>query len=69
MRHYSVVFNTEHGYRRSVRINNPNVGLPLEDIQAAAQQMIDNDVFGQGKGALESVNRMELTSIERKVII
>ena len=69
MSHYSVVFNTERGYRRSIRINNPNVGLPLEDIKAAVEQIIENDVFDQDKGSLESVNRMELSIIERKVII
>jgi len=69
MSHYSVVFNTDCGCRRSIRINNPNVGLPLEDIQAAVEQIIENDVFNQDKGALESVNRMELTTIERKAII
>ena len=46
------------------------MGLPLEDIKAAVEQIIENDVFDQvDKGSLESVNRMELSIIERKVII
>ena len=69
MRHYSIVFNTSTGSRRSIRINNPNVDMPLADIQTAVGEIIDNDVFDQERGGLDSLNRMELTTIERKLIV
>ena len=69
MRHYSIVFNTTTGSRRSIRVNNPNVDMPLTDIQTAIGQMIDNDVFDQERGGLDSLNRMELTTVERKLIV
>ena len=69
MRHYSLVFNTTTNSRRSIRINNPNVGLSVSEITDAINQIIDNDVFEQSRGGLDSLNRMELTTIERTVII
>jgi len=69
MGHYSLVFNTTTGSRRSIRISNPNTDLPLATIQAAIGQMIQNDVFNQDRGSLESISRMELTRIEHEVII
>ena len=69
MRHYSIVFNTTTGSRRSIRVNHPNVDLPIADIQTAINQIIDNDVFDQERGGLDSLNRMELTTIERKPIM
>ena len=69
MQHYSLVFNTTSGSRRSMRINNPNTDLPLEDIETAIGQMITNDIFDQERGGLESLSRMELSTIERKVIL
>ena len=69
MRHYSVVLNTSKGYRRSIRINNPTVGLPTADIEAAVEQIIQNDVFDQEKGYLDSLSRMELTTIERVAVL
>jgi len=35
MKHYSLVFTTASGSRRSLRVANPTTGLPLADIQAA----------------------------------
>ena len=55
MRHYSLVFNTTLGSRRSIRINNPNIDLPLPDISDAINQLIDNDVFDQARGGLDSL--------------
>ena len=69
MRHYSLVFNTTIGSRRSIRINNPNIDLPTEEISAAVDQMLENDVFDQSKGGLDSLSRMELTTIERTAIL
>jgi len=43
--------------------------MPLADIQTAVGQIIDNDVFDQERGGLDSLNRMELTTIERKLIV
>ena len=67
--HYSLVFNTTIGSRRSMRINNPQVGLPLNEIEAAVNQMIANDIFDQVRGGLESVNRLQLTTVEHSVIL
>ena len=69
MRHYSLVFNTNTGSRRSMRINNPNVGLERSVIEGAVEQLIQNDVFDQERGGLDSLNRMELTVIERTPVI
>ena len=69
MRHYSLVFNTTTGSRRSMRINNPNTALPVADIQSAVDQILANDVFDQERGGLDSLNRMELTVVERTLVI
>jgi len=69
MRHYTMVFNTTTGSRRSMRVNNPNTDLPLADIQTAIGQMIYNDIFDQERGNLDSLNRMELHVLERTQIL
>ena len=69
MRHYSIVFNTTSGSRRSIRINNPNPDLPVTDISDAVDQIIANDVFDPANGSLNYLNRMELTTIERKAVL
>lgn len=69
MKHYSLVFNTTKGSRRSMRINNPNTSLPVAEIEAAVGQMIANDIFDPQRGGLESLNRLELTSIERTLVV
>ena len=38
-------------------LNNPTVGLPLADIESAVEQIIQNDVFDQEKGYLDSLSR------------
>lgn len=35
MQHYSLVFNTTNGSRRSMRINSPNTDLPVAEIETA----------------------------------
>ena len=68
--HYSMVFNTDTGSRRTMRINNPNTDVPIAEIQAAIAQMIANDVFDpQARGALESISRMELSTMSRHTIM
>ena len=67
--HYSMVFNTSTGSRRTMRINSPNTDMPLADIEAAIGQLIANDVFDQARGSLESLSRMELTTMSRTTII
>ena len=69
MRHYSVVFNTTTGSRRSIRINNPNTDLPRADAESAVNRIIQNDVFDQERGGLDSLNRMELTVTERTLVL
>jgi hypothetical protein len=69
MKHYTMVFNTTSGSRKTMRISNPTVGLPLAKIESAVGQMIANDIFDPARGGLESLNRMELTSVERSVIL
>ena len=69
MRHYSVIFNTTTGRRRSIRINNPNTDLPVSTKIAAVDQMLENDVFDPQVGGLKSLNRMELSVLERTVIL
>ena len=68
MRHYSVIFNTTTGRRRSIRVNNPNTDLPLPEIAAAVDQILENDVFDPQVGGLKNLNRMELSVLERTVI-
>ena len=68
MKHYSIVFNIKSGSRRSFRISNPVTGLPKNEIEDAINQMIANDIFDQEHG-FDSLARMELTSIERTLIL
>jgi hypothetical protein len=69
MQHYSMVFNTTTGTRRTMRISNPKLGLPTSDIETAIGQMIANDIFDPERGGLESLNRMELTTVGREMIL
>jgi len=52
-----------------MRISNPNTNLPINEIEAAVGQMIANNIFDPEHGGLESLNRMELTSIERTLVL
>jgi hypothetical protein len=52
-----------------MRINNPNPDMPLEDIQTAIDQMIYHDIFNPERGGLESINRMELTTVQHTQLI
>jgi len=69
MRHYSIVFNTDTGQRRTIRITNPNTDLPVSTISNAIDQMLENDVFDPTRGKLESLNRMEKTIVEVSSIL
>lgn len=69
MKHYTMVFNTSTGSRRSIRVNNPNDDIETAKLSAAVNTMIENDIFDpEPRGSLESLGRMELTVIERTVI-
>jgi len=61
--------NTDKGMRRTLRISNPNPDLPVPDIAAAVDKLLANDVYEPSRGALDSLNRMELTTIQTDVII
>ena len=69
MQHYSMVFNTTTGSRRTMRINNPNTDMPTEDIRDAIDQMIANDIFDPQRGGLESLNRVELTTVAHEIVL
>ena len=69
MQHYSMVFNTTQGKRRSLRIMNPNPNLPVADISAAVNKMIANDIFNPESGGLDSLHRMDLTTIQTTEIL
>jgi len=69
MKHYTIVFDTTTGSRRSIRINNPNPDLPLPEIHAAIDQIVENDVFNDERGALEGLNSMTLSVVERIQVI
>ena len=69
MTHYSLVFNTTTGSRKSMKIDNPKTGLPQSDIEDAIDQMIENDIFDQAKGGLESLSKLEHTTVERTLIM
>lgn len=64
MQHYTIVFNTAKGARRTVRISNPTPGLPVDEMQAAVDLMLANDVFDATRGALDSLNRLEHTIVQ-----
>jgi len=69
MKHYSIVFYTTTGSRRSIRVNNPNTDLPLPQIAGAVDELLANDVFDPQAGSLESLSRMELSVVERTVLL
>jgi len=69
MSHYSIVFNTTAGSRRSIHVRNPNQALPIEIVSDAVAQILANDVFDPAKGSLESLNRLELNLNERIVLL
>jgi hypothetical protein len=70
MNHYSLVFNTTTGSRRSLKIKNPVTGLPTSEIESAVSQMIANDIFDTAHGSgLESLNRLELITVGRTQIM
>ena len=47
----------------------PDTDIPIEELRAAVDQLLDNDVFDPEVGGLESLNRMTLSIVERTVII
>ena len=69
MKSYSIVFYTTTGSRRSIRVNNPDIDLPLPTIAAAVDQMLANDVYCPQAGGLESLSKLELSVVERTVLI
>ena len=69
MKHYSIVFNTTNGTRRSIKVNNPTLGLSEGELSAAVNQILANDVFNPAKGGLDSLHRMELSVVERSVVL
>ena len=69
MKHYTLVFNTTTGSRRSMRLVGPNPDVPTDTLRAAMDQMIANDIFDYSRGGLESINRLEMTRVEHDVII
>lgn len=52
-----------------MRINNPNTDLPVSDIADAVGEMIKHDIFDPERGGLESLNRMELTTVNRAIVL
>ena len=60
-RHYSIVFGTADGSKRSMQVRNPNTEIPAAELSAAAGQILLNDVFDPARGSLESFNRLDLT--------
>jgi hypothetical protein len=69
MQHYSIVFNTNIGSRRNLRIINPNPNQPVENISQAIDKIIANDIFNPERGSLESLHRMELTTTTTTTIL
>ena len=69
MKHYSIAFYTTNGSRRSIRVNNPNVDIPLPTLVTAVDQMLANDVYDPQVGGLESLSKFELSVVERTVLI
>ena len=69
MKHYSIVFHTTTGSRRSIRVNNPNIDLPLPVISDAVDQMLANDIFDPQAGGLQSLSKMELAVVERTQLL
>jgi len=63
------VLNTDSGSRRTLRIANPNTGVPTATLATAVDQLIANDVFDDTCGGLESLNRMELTVVETTTVL
>jgi len=69
MTHYSIVFNTTTGSKRSIQVRNPNPSLPIEEVSAAVVKILENDVFDPEMGSLESFGSIVLTTTERTTII
>ena len=69
VRHYTIVFHTTEGTKRSLQVRNPDTDLPVSEISAAVAQILMNDVFDPAKGSLESLDRMELSINERIQIL
>ena len=58
--HYSVVFQTAGGPKRSIQVRNPNTDIAVAELSAAIAQILLNDVFDPAKGSLESFSKLEL---------
>jgi hypothetical protein len=69
MTHYALVFHTTTGHRRSLRITNPDPMIDMAVLTAAVDKLIANDIYEQSKGALDSLNRMDLTTVVTEKII
>ncbi len=69
MNYYQLSLNMSTGTKRSIKINNPATGLSEEEIEAAVNQIIENDVFDPAKGSIAGVNQLELVTVTRTTLI
>ena len=67
--YYILSINTKSGTKRSLRINDPLPGLTKSDLEEAAEDVVNADVFDPAKGQNESINKLEAVTITRESLL
>jgi hypothetical protein len=60
MQHYTLIFATSDGNRRSFRVKNPIPGLPQDEILSAVDMLTQHPIMAADRGQLTRLNRMDL---------
>jgi hypothetical protein len=63
MTHYQLVFVTDSGARRSFRVNKVNPAISAQNLQAAIDMLIANDIMSAERGALSRLQGITLNTV------
>ena len=63
MTHYQLTFVTSNGTRRSFRVNNIDPDIPQQDLQAAVDMLLENDIMAPERGALSRLQSLTANTV------
>ena len=69
MTFYQLTFVTEHGTRRTFRINNVGPALPQQDLQAAVDALIDHNIMSAERGALTRLQNLTAHTVASTTLL
>ena len=63
MTHYQLTFVTDNGARRTFRVNNVAPGVPLPEMQAAVELLLEHDIMAPDRGALDRLQALTVNTV------